>query len=127
MIQADTVEAFNKRLTVDLNNIKKMTPSQLDAVKTYGSQAEALLKNKDLALFIHHFKFEVADALSATAGHSPDDNARRVALSNELRGIDQFIATLQRAVYMKNKVVTQQTTGVVNAEPTDPLKREYNL
>jgi hypothetical protein len=126
MIHPDTIEAFNTRLNVDLNNIKKMTPSQLDAVKHYGSQAEALLKNKDLALFIHHFKFEVADALTAVPGHSQDDNARRVALSNQLTGIDQFIATLQRAVYMKTKVVTQQTVKV--AEPTeDPLKREYNI
>jgi hypothetical protein len=125
MIDPQTIEAFNSRLTVDLNNIKKMTPSQLDAVKHYGSQAEALLKNRDLALFIHHFKFEVADTMSSISGHTQDDNARRVALSNELRGIDQFIATLQRAVYMKNKAVTQAPTGVV-AEPADPLKREYN-
>ena len=125
MIDPSTIEAFNSRLTVDLNNIKKMTPSQLDAVKHYGSQAEALLKNRDLALFIHHFKFEVADTMSSISGHTTDDNARRVALSNELRGIDQFIATLQRAVYMKNKAVTQAPTGVV-AEPADPLKREYN-
>jgi hypothetical protein len=126
MINPDTIEAFNSRLTVDLNSIKKMSPSQLDQVKHYGSQAEALLKNRDLALFIHHFKFEVADTMSSISGHTSEDNARRVALSNELRGIDQFVATLQRAVYMKNKVVTQQTTGVVS-EPTDPLKREYNL
>ena len=126
MIEQETIEAFNSRLNVDLNNIKKMTPSQLDAVKHYGSQAEALLKNRDLALFIHHFKFEVADSLSAIAGHSPDDNARRVALSNELRGIDQFVATLQRAMYMKTKVVNLQTQKI--ADPAeDPLKREYNL
>jgi hypothetical protein len=125
MIDPQTIDAFNSRLTVDLNSIKKMTPSQLDAVKHYGSQAEALLKNRDLALFIHHFKFEVADTMSSISGHTADDNARRVALSNELRGIDQFIATLQRAVYMKNKAVTQAPTGVV-AEPADPLKREYN-
>ena len=127
MITQEAIDAYNNRLTVDLNNIKKMTPSQLDQVKHYGSQAEALLKNKDLALFIHHFKFEVADALANLNGHTTDDNARRIALSNELRGIDQFIATLQRAVYMKNKVVIQQTAGAVETEPTDPLKREYNL
>jgi hypothetical protein len=125
MIEKETINAFNSRLTVDLNSIKKMTPAELDRVKHYGSQAEALLKNKDLALFIHHFKFEVADALSAISGHTPEDNARRVALSNELRGIDQFIATLQRAMYMKTKAVTQQTP--VSEPDEDPLKREYNL
>ena len=127
MISPDTIHAFNTRLNVDLNSIKKMTPSQLDQVKNYGSQAEALLKNKDLALFVHHFKFDVADQLANLNGHTPDDNARRIALSNELRGIDQFVATLQRAMYMKNKVVIQQTAGAVETEPTDPLKREYNL
>jgi hypothetical protein len=127
MIEQETIQAFNSRLNVDLNNIKKMTPSQLDAVKTYGSQAETLLKNRDLALFIHHFKFEVADTLSSISSHLPEDNARRVALSNELRGIDQFVATLQRAVYMKNRVVTQQTSKVDDSVPADPLKREYNI
>ena len=126
MIEQETIQAFNSRLNVDLNNIKKMTPSQLDAVKTYGSQAETLLKNRDLALFIHHFKFEVADTLSSISSHLPEDNARRVALSNELRGIDQFVATLQRAMYMKNRVVTQQTSKVDDSVPNDPLKREYN-
>ena len=127
MITEDTTEAYNSRLTIDTTNIDKLTPAQRDAVKSYGSEAEALLKNRDLAKFIHHFKFEVADALANLSGHTTDDNARRVALSNELRGIDQFIATLQRAVYMKNKVVTQQTPTVGASEPADPLKREYNL
>lgn len=125
MITPETIEAFNHRLTVDLNSIKKMTPSQLDAVKNYGSQAEALLKNRDLALFIHHFKFDVADTLSSITGHTADDNARRVALSNELRGIDQFVASLQRAVYMKNRVVIQQQGGP--AEEPAGLQREYSV
>ena len=125
MITPETIEAFNHRLTVDLNSIKKMTPAQLDAVKNYGSQAEALLKNRDLALFIHHFKFDVADTLSSITGHTADDNARRVALSNELRGIDQFVATLQRAVYMKNRVVIQQQGGP--AEEPAGLPREYSV
>lgn len=125
MIEQDTINAFNSRLTVDLNSIKKMTPAQLDQVRHYGSLAEALLKNKDLALFIHHFKFEVADALSSINGHTAEDNARRIALSNELRGIDQFIATLQRAMYMKTKAVTPEPK--VKEPVEDPLKREYNL
>lgn len=124
MISQDTIQAFNTRLNVDLNSIKKMTPSQLDQVKSYGSQAEALLKNRDLALFIHHFKFDIADQLAGLNGHTPDDNARRIALSNELRGIDQFIATLQRAVYMKNRAVNQQQEGPRD-DPADLLHREY--
>ena len=104
MITPETIDAFNSRLTVDLNSIKKMTPSQLDAVKTYGSQAETLLKNRDLAMFVHQFKFEVSDQLANIRGHTPEDNLQRIALSNELTGIDNFINTLKRAVYYKNKI-----------------------
>jgi hypothetical protein len=108
MLTPETIEAFNSRLTVNLNTIKDMTASQLDRVKSHGSAAEALLKNKDLALFVHQWKFEVIDQLTAITGHSVDDNAKRIALNNQLAGIDSFVATLQRAVYMKNRAVTQQ-------------------
>ena len=108
MITPEAVEAFNTRLTVNLNNIKTMKPSELDRVKNLGSQAEALLKNRDLAFFVHQFKFEIADQLVAIAGHTADDNGRRIALTNQLTGIEEFIKSLQRAVYMKNRVVTQQ-------------------
>ena len=108
MMTPETIDAFNSRLTVNLNTIKDMTASQLDRVKSHGSAAEALLKNKDLALFVHQWKFEVIDQLTAITGHSVDDNAKRIALNNQLAGIDSFVATLQRAVYMKNRAVTQQ-------------------
>jgi hypothetical protein len=109
MLTQETIEAFNSRLTVNLNTIKDMTASQLDQVKSHGSQAEALLKNRDLALFIHQFKFDITDQLTTIMGHTEEDNSRRVALSNQLSGIDGFIASLQRAVYMKNRVVTLQS------------------
>ena len=116
MLTNDTIEAFNTRLTVNLNTIKTMKPSQLDQVKANGSNAEALLTNRDLALFIHQYKFELTDALSAIAGHAEADNNQRVALSNQIAGIDGFVATLQRAVYMKNRVVTQQTAPTHNSK-----------
>ena len=114
MLTQETIDAFNTRLTVNLNTIKDMTASQLDRVRAHGSAAEALLKNKDLALFIHQWKFEVVDQITAITGHSADDNARRVALNNQLSGMDSFVASLQRAVYMKNKAVTQQKEPVEN-------------
>jgi hypothetical protein len=52
MINPDAVDAFNTRQTATLNNIKTMTPAQQDVVKSSGSEAEALLKNKQLALFV---------------------------------------------------------------------------
>ena len=105
MIQDTTIEAFNTRFTVDLNNYKKFTPAQRDQAKKYGSDAEALLKNRELALFVHHFKFDLADGLILIQGHSPDDNSRRVAVANQLTAMDAFIATLKRAVMMRNRII----------------------
>lgn len=109
MLTQDTIEAFNGRLTVDFNTIKNMSTADLDRVKAHGSQAEALMKNRDLALFMHQYKFELADALTGIQAHGPEDNNRRIAISNQLAGLDGFIASLKRAVYMKNRVVTQKT------------------
>lgn len=104
MISEDAIEHYNTRLTVDLGNLKNLTPAQADRVRHYGSQAEALLKNRDLAMFIHHFKFSQCDALASIRGYTPDDNSQRIAISNELTGIDNFISSLKRAAYLKNRI-----------------------
>jgi len=104
MIDNNTVDFFNSRLTIDVSQPSKLTTSQKDQVKHYGSLAESLLKNKDLAMFVHHFKFSLADELASIRSHTEDDNARRIALSNELTGIDNFVNSLKRAVYYKNRV-----------------------
>jgi hypothetical protein len=115
MIDTETVESFNTRLTVDTSNISRLTPSQRDQIKHYGSQAEALLKNRDLAMFVHHYKFELADGLANITGHSDTDNQTRVALSNYLSGIDGFVTSLKRAIYQKNKITkAEQQPGVDN-------------
>lgn len=105
MISDEAVDAYNKRLTVDTNNIKKLTPSQRDAIKSYGSLAEALITNRDLAMFIHHFKFEVNDIMTNIRTHTAEANAERIALANQLTGIDSFINTLKSAVYKKNMLI----------------------
>ena len=105
MISEDAVEAYNRRLTIDTSNPKKLTPSQRDAVKQYGSLAEALLKNRDLAMFIHHFKFEVNDAMANIRTHSEEANAERIALANQLSGIDSFVNTLKSAIYKRNVLI----------------------
>ena len=105
MIQEETVESFNTRLTVDTSDIKRLTPSQRDTIKHYGSQAEALLKNRDMAMFVHHYKFELADNLTNITGHTDVDNRTRIAQANYLSGIDGFVTSLKRAVYQKNKVM----------------------
>jgi len=104
MIDNNTVDFYNSRLTVDMSQPSKLTTSQKDQVKHYGSLAEALLKNKDLAMFVHHFKFSLADELASIRSHQPEDNTRRIAISNELVGIDNFVNSLKRAVYLKNRI-----------------------
>ena len=105
MIDDATIEAFNTRLTVDFNNYKKFSPAQRDQVKKYGSDAEALLKNRELALFVHHFKFSLSDILLTITSHSDEANAHRVAVANQLTGIDAFIGSLKQAVVMRNRIV----------------------
>ena len=101
-------EAFNNRL-VSLTDLKKMTPAQLDRVKAVGTAAENLLKNKDFVLFVRQFQLESIDGLTDLKSHTVDDNAQRIAVSNQLGGMDNFISLLKRQVYLKNKVVESQT------------------
>ena len=110
MISEEAVDAYNKRLTIDTSNPKKLTPSQRDAVKSYGSLAESLLTNRDLAMFVHHFKFEVNDAMANIRTHSEEANAERIALANQLSGIDSFVNTLKSAVYKKNVLMRSEST-----------------
>jgi hypothetical protein len=104
MINDNSIEFYNNRLTVDYSNTSKLTTVQKDRIRNYGSQAENLLKNKDLAMFIHHHKFELADTLASIRGYGPDDNQQRIALAHELAGIDSFVNSLKKAVYLKNKI-----------------------
>lgn len=117
MILDEVVESFNNRLVADLNNIKTMTPAQQDKVKTVGSAAENLLKNKDFAQFVHQFKFERLDVLAQIVSHTDIDNAHRVAVANQLAGIDEFITTLKRAAYLKNRVVSLQEAKLQQEDP----------
>jgi len=109
MIETETVESFNTRLTVDTSNLKRLTPGQRDQVKHYGSQAETLIKNRELAMFVHHYKFELADMLTGIAGYTDADNQQRIAIAHQLTGIDQFVTSLRRAVYQKNRVIQHES------------------
>jgi hypothetical protein len=109
MLDETAVEAFNTRATYSVTDLKNLTVAQQDRVKAQGVSAEALLKNKDLALFFHTTKFEITDQLGSITGHSQDDNNRRIALSNQLSGLNSFIETLKHSVYLKNTVVKQSS------------------
>ena len=108
MIDESAAEAWNSRVRVDLQNIKRMSAAQLDRIKQYGSSAENLLQNREFAQFVHHYKFEVMEQISAVTGHTAEDNNSRIALAHNLAGIDGFIASLQRAKWYKDRVVSQQ-------------------
>lgn len=126
MIEDLAIDSYNHRLTANIGDLQKLTASQKDAVKAHGSKAEALLLNKDVAMFIHQAKFDIMDQLSAIRGYTEEDNTRRVALSNQLAGIDSFITGLQRAVYMKNRVVNPVPEGPAR-DPAhfNPAKEVY--
>lgn len=117
MISEEAVDAYNRRLTIDTSNVKKLTPAQRDAVKTYGSTAENLIKNRDLAMFIHHFRFEVNEAMANIRTHTAEANAERIALANQLSGIDAFINTLKSAVYKKNQMIKAEQTPDPEVRP----------
>jgi len=103
IIDQDLTQAFNQKPRVDINSIKKMTPAQLDNLKVYGTAAENLLTNN-----IHHFKFDLADELASIKTHTAEDNLKRIAISNQFTGVDKFIASLQTAVWYKNRAVSIQ-------------------
>jgi hypothetical protein len=60
-------------------------------------------------MFIHHFKFEVNDAMANIRSHSEEANQERIALANQLSGIDSFVNTLKSAVYKKNVLIKAET------------------
>lgn len=117
MLTDSFVDAFNSRIQVNVNTVKSMTASQLDRIKALGNQAEELMKNKDLAMFVHSTRIELLDAITSVTGHSEETNNHRIALSNQLSGLEAFIDQLKRAVYNRNLVVKQQAQG--GATPTD--------
>lgn len=116
MLDDSVVEAFNNKVASGFNQ-KGLTPAQQDKIKALGSAAENLLTNRDFVLFIRQFQLETTDAFVDIQTHTADDNARRIALSNQLAGIDSFINLLKRQVVLKNRVVTQQTAPQQSEEP----------
>ena len=117
MLNESFVDAFNARITVNVNTLKHMNTEQLDRVKNLGNQAEALMKNRDLALFVHSTKVDLMEQLTLLRGHTDEDNNKRIALSNQLSGLEAFADTLRSAVSNRNLVVKQQAAGL--ATPTD--------
>ena len=115
MLSDSFIEAFNARVQVNPNSIKNLTVEQQDKIKSWGTSAENLLKNRELALFIHAYRAELADDLTQLRGHSLDDNTRRIAVANQLSGLEGFVNSLKTAVYQKSQLVK------LNQLPTDQI------
>ncbi len=125
MISEEAIEAYNTRLTVDVTSIERLTPAQRDTVKSYGSQAEALLKSRDLGQFIHHYKFLLSDVQSEITAHTAEANAERVAIANQLAGVTGFVNSLKRAVYYKNKIIAWEQSPQQSREKNE-LKQVFD-
>ena len=125
MISDETTEAYNSRLTIDITKIDRLTPAQRDAVKSYGSEAEALIKNRELAKFIHHYRFSLADAMGELTTHTQDANAERIAIANQLAGVTGFVNSLNRAIYYKNKVIAWEQATPVTTQKSE-LKQVFD-
>ena len=125
MISEEAIEAYGTRLTVDVTSIERLTPGQRDTVKNYGSQAEALLKSRDLGQFVHHYKFMLADAQSELTAHTAEANSERVAIANQLAGVTGFVNSLKRAVYYKNKVIAWEQNPVTINQKSE-LKQVFD-
>lgn len=117
MLNDAFVDAFNTRIAVNVNTVKTMTAAQMDRVKLLGDQAEELLKNKNLAVFVHTTRIDILDVTTAIKGHTEQDNNHRIALSNQLAGLEAFVDQLKTAVRNRNLVVKQLASG--GAVPTD--------
>lgn len=112
MLTDSFIEAFNARVQVNPNSIKTLTVEQQDKIKSWGTSAENLLKNRELALFIHAYKVELTEQLVELRSHTEDDNRKRVAVANNLAGIDGFITNLKTAVYQKQQLNKLNQTGI---------------
>jgi hypothetical protein len=96
---------YTTKPTDDLG-ISKLSPSQLDNVKQQGSLAENLINNNDLKSFINWYRFNLLNELTSIQGFTEEHNAKRLALTHSIAGIEGFTAYLQKLVERKNKVVS---------------------
>lgn len=111
MIADSARQAFNTRLRITIADVRGLSPSAADRVVQAGTRAENLRANADFAHAVHEARFEIMDELAAIATYNEHDNQRRIALSHELRGLDRLVSVLDRACYLKNRVVTEREQG----------------
>lgn len=127
MISDDVIKHYNQLVRTSTN--QSLSTSEKDKIIQHGTKAESLLNNPDFAMFIHQYKFSIIDQLGSIVSHDQDSNARRVALANQVTGIDHFVSTLQKAVFQKNKMVSSmnQTSQIDSNTPSNITKEIFKV
>jgi hypothetical protein len=67
----------------------------------------------------------LADTQSELTAHTAEANSERVAIANQLTGINGFVNSLKRAVYYKNKIVAWEQSPQTKNQKTE-LKQVFD-
>lgn len=110
MLTTDQILAHNNKINVA--NAAKLTKEQQDQLIENGRRAQSLMDNQDLAVFVATMKFDIATELGAMSGHNDEINNKRIALANQLAGIERFVDELRYAANLKERLVTLQKGSV---------------
>ena len=85
--------------------MSKLTTEQQDRAISVGYDADRLLADPNLAMFINSFKFDIIDELGGLSSHTDEINNKRIGLSK------------QRASILKDRLVTIQKGSVKPDQP----------
>ena len=110
MLTPEQIAAYNTR--VSHTNINKLSADEQTQAINTGTDAQILLDNGSLALFINSVKFDIIEELGTMSSHTEEINNKRIALANELAGIERFVDSLRYAVNFKERLVTLQKGSV---------------
>ena len=100
---------FSNEIEIDnVNGLKNATASELDEAESLIRYAEILLNDAMFKKFMRSVNNEIINEIMSITGHSVDDNARRVALNNQLTGINKVVDKLQGVAKTKQRLVNQR-------------------
>ena len=104
------ISAHNSR--VSSINLNKMTVDEQSRHVAHGGTAERILADQELAKFIVAVKFDIMDELGGLSTHTEDSNNKRIALGNQIAGLDRLIDTLKSAVTTKDRILVIQKGSI---------------
>lgn len=104
------IGAHNSR--VSSINLNKMTVDEQTRAVGHGNTAERLLADQDLAKFIMSVKFDIMDELGGLSIHTEDSNSKRIALANQIGGLDRLVDSLKQSVVTKNRILDLQRGSI---------------